>query len=186
MSENTTRPVSPGTTDPPYSSSYHPPPQHQQSFPDLQNVGNKAHFGTSDQPTTSTTFDPTHPAGAARLNPSLDLSLASSIATTLSSALGSASSSWSTHSPSYHQAVHPGYSHPASLVGTPESRSRVGSAGPHSASLYPNNMESSAYESSWRNHYGQSGAANGYNLGGDANRQSGAANGYNLGSDRDS
>lgn len=164
MAEDTTRPMSPGTTDAPYSSSLQASsqhPQHQQSFVDLQDVGSKAPFGTNDRPTPSTTLDPSQSTGSARLN-TLDLSLASSLA----SALGSASSTWSTHSSSYPQGVHPGYSHPASLVGTPESRSRVGSAGPHSAGLYTNNMEGSSYESSWRNHYGQSGEANNYNLGG--------------------
>lgn len=174
MSQSATRPPSPGTTDTPYSISQQTTTsqqQHQPPFADQQDAS-RAHFANTNQPTSTNTVEASHApnlqtVGSARLNPSLDLSLATSLASSLKSALGTASSTWSTQTPGLHPSVYSGYSHPGSITGTPESRSRVGSVGPTSVQFYPNNMEGSAYESSWRNHYGQSSATNGYNLGND-------------------
>jgi hypothetical protein len=165
MSQSATRPPSPGTTDTPYSISYQTTSSHQQPQPPSadQQDASKAQFPNTNQPTSTDAVEAIHAP-----NPSLNLSLATSLASSLQNALGTASSTWSTQSPALNSSVYPGYSHPGSITGTPESHSRVGSVGPAPVQFYPNNnMEGSAYESSWRNHYGQSSATNGYSLGND-------------------
>ncbi|KAJ9096329.1 hypothetical protein QFC21_005149 [Naganishia friedmannii] len=183
MSGSSTRPVSPGTTELSYNlPSYQTPAQHHQqqqhhlhhqgqpqyhqtSFGDLQDSVGKAQLGTVDQPPTSLEglhVSVPHTTGSTRPNLSLDASLASSLTTNLSTILGSASSTWSTQ-PSLQYPSVQGYSHPGSISGTPESNSRPGSVGPHVAGHQQSHkMEGSPYESSWRNHYGQSTASNGY------------------------
>ncbi|KAJ9119539.1 hypothetical protein QFC22_003248 [Naganishia vaughanmartiniae] len=188
MSGNSTRPVSPGTTElsynlPTYQTSaqhhhhrqhhhqqHQGQPQYQPSFRDLQDTVGKAQLGTVDQPSTSLEglhVSVPHNTGSTRPNLSLDASLASSLATNLSTILGSASSTWSTQ-PSLQYPSVQGYSHPGSISGTPESHSRPGSVGPHVAGQQQSQkMDGSPYESSWRSHYGQNPASNGYNLGHD-------------------
>lgn len=174
MSQSASRPPSPGTKDTPYSISYQTTTtsqqQHQPPSAPQQDTS-KALFASPSQPTSTDTVETSHAlnpetVGSARFNSSLDLSLATNLASRLN-ALGTASSTWLTQSPALHPSVYSGYSHPGPITGTPESRSRVGSVGPASVQFFPNNMEGSAYESSWRNHYGQSSATNGYNLGTD-------------------
>ncbi|KAJ9104237.1 hypothetical protein QFC19_004054 [Naganishia cerealis] len=178
MSGNSTRPASPGSTELSHNlSSYQTASQHQQhqgqpqyhhSFGELQDSIGKAQLGALDHSShEGLHVSVPHTAGSTRPNLSVDPSLASALSTNLSNILGSASSTWSTQPSLQYQAVQ-GYSHPGSITGTPESRSRPGSVGPHIAGQQqPRNMEGSAYESSWRNHYGQNTASNGYNLGND-------------------
>ena len=176
MSQSASRPPSPGTKDTPFSILYQTTTttshqQHPQPVSEAQQDTSTALFANASQPIPTDTVETSHAlnpetVGSASLNPSLDLSLATNLASRLN-ALGTASSTWSTQSPALHSSIFPGYSHSGSITGTPESRSRVGSVGPANVQLLPNNMEGSAYESSWRNHYGQSSAANAYNLGTD-------------------